>query len=279
MIDPFELLNPVGERRMMELFFKYDWERLNAFRQSQVQNHIDIYTNEWVTAFSFPEVGYFNYAILNHETRFPRKQMDEIQAYYLDRRIRGHKIILSKKIAEHYHDRLKARNYEKQKNIVKTNYDVGQKLNCTSDPGLEFEPLSHENVLKYTSVYLDSFEAEGKNYRHVAKNFKMLLSIPNLESFIMRSGRQPVGVIVLFQKAHEYFLAGGAVLPLERNHSYHKSGLLMRIRKCLDDPKLKNIISWAYEDSISLKNIGKMNMDEVKQYYVYQHTTDSVRDI
>jgi hypothetical protein len=136
---------------------------------------------------------------------------------------------------------------------------------------LNYIRIDEGNIHEFTKVYLDSFEATDRNHVRVTRNFKQLLMINNLELYLLKNGNQNVGVNVLYSENFNYFLAGGAIIPEFRNQNYHKSGLLYRINKCLSEPNVNSIISWAYNDSISLHNMLRINMIVINEFLVYEY--------
>jgi len=259
-------------RESEEIFFKYDKLRLRAFDNSPLQNKINICEDNSFTAFCFPEVDYFNYSILNDEKKITSKTLKNIQSFFAFQNISKHRVIINSEIAEQEQSILSKSGYKKQKTIVKLSYFHKNKNMLIPNVDIQFEIVTQKNISKYTAIYLDAFEATGRNINRVAENYKMLVNIEGLDSFIMKVENNPVGIAVLFNDSQNYFLAGGAVLKKFRNFGYHKAGLIMRINKCIKNFRIKNIISWAYKGGVSHQNMLKLNMEEKCYYDVLEFT-------
>jgi hypothetical protein len=79
------------------------------------------------------------------------------------------------------------------------------------------------------------------------------------------------GVGVLYQYGHDYFLAGGGVVPGLRNRAIHKASMAKRVNQSLSDPLCGNIISWAYDQSISYQNMIKLNFVALQEWNIYEY--------
>ena len=44
----------------------------------------------------------------------------------------------------------------------------------------------------------------------------------------------------------------------------------MRLQKCLEDPKVEKITSWAYKGGVSLHNMNSLKMVEEQEFEVYE---------
>lgn len=234
------------------------------------QNQIKILEEDDFFAFSFPEVGYFNYAFTKDNQPFEKGGIERIQAFYNSRQIRKHRIKIP--FDQEESRALLEDDYIKIGTIVKTYFPVTETFDCPDVNTPEFVLVDESNIVTFTKVYLDSFEAVGRDPEQVAENFRGLLTIPGTELYLVRDEGQNAGIVVLYGQEHHYFLAGGAILPGFRNKDYHKSGLRMRIRKCLRDQQLAGIYSWADKDGISHQNMVKLNMVKDTEFDIYEFT-------
>jgi hypothetical protein len=255
----------------MELFFKYDLNRLNAYNSvEEINNQIKILEEHKFMAFSFPEVAYFNYAFPTNGLPLEKFDLEYINDFYRSFGLNKYKIIVPPN-----HDELKKvfsinPNFNLTETIVQTHFPLENKLNFKINSDIEFIRVDETSILKFAKTYLDSFEAVGRDEKRVAKNFASLMERPGVEFYLAVKGKTYMGVNVLYREKNNYLLAGGAVLPEHRNHDHHKSGLTMRLKKCLEDPHVERIASWAYKGGVSLHNMNSLKMVEEKEFEVYE---------
>ncbi len=255
----------------MELFFKYDLNRLQAFSSvKEIDNQIKILEEHKFMAFSFPEVGYFNYAFPTNGLPLEKFDLEYINDFYRSFGLDKYKII----VPPNHHELKKFfnnnPNFNLAETIVQTHYPLEKKLSFEINSDIEFIRVDKNNILEFTKAYLDSFEAIGRDEERVAKNFTSLMERPGVEFYLANNGEAHMGVNVLYRERNNYLLAGGAVLPEYRNQDHHKSGLTMRLQKCLEDPKVEKITSWAYKGGVSLHNMNSLKMVEEKEFEVYE---------
>ena len=255
----------------MELFFKYDLNRLQAFSSvKEIDNQIKILEEYKFMAFSFPEVGYFNYAFPTNGLPLEKFDLEYINDFYRSFGLDKYKIVVP---PDHYE--LKKffnnnPNFNLAETIVQTHYPLENKLSFEINSDIEFIRVDKCNILEFAKTYLDSFEAIGRDEKRVAKNFESLMEHSNVEFYLANNGKAHMGVNVLYREKNNYLLAGCAVLPEYRNHNHHKSSLTMRLKKCLEDPQVEKITSWAYKGGVSLHNMNSLKMIEEKEFEVYE---------
>ena len=255
----------------MELFFKYDLNRLQAFSSvKEIDNQIKILEEHKFMAFSFPEVGYFNYAFPTNGLPLEKFDLEYINDFYRSFGLDKYKII----VPPNHHELKKYfsgnSNFQLVETVVQTYYPLENKLNFKINSNIKFIRVDKSNILEFTKTYLDSFEAIGRDENRVAQNFTSLMERPGVEFYLANNGKAHMGVNVLYRERNNYLLAGGAVLPEYRNHDHHKSGLTMRLQKCLEDPQVEKITSWAYKGGVSLHNMNSLKMIEEKEFEVYE---------
>ena len=255
----------------MELFFKYDLNRLHAYSSvEEIDNQIKILEEHKFMAFSFPEVSYFNYAFPTNGLPLEKFDLEYISDFYRSFGLDKYKIIVPPNHYELKKFFSNNPNFTLTETIVQTHYPVENKLNFEVNPDIVFVRVNERNILEFTKTYLDSFEAVGRDEVRVAKNFKSLMNRPGVEFYLTNNGKSHMGVNVLYRETNNYLLAGGAVLPEYRNHNHHKSGLTMRLKKCLEDPQVEKITSWAYKGGVSLHNMNNLKMVEENEFEVYE---------
>ena len=255
----------------MDLIFKYDFERLEVYsNETRNQNDIIINDQNNYISFLFPNVDYFNYSFRIDNKEFEYDNIKNIIKFYSDHNIKKHKIIIPSEFVNSKLILEQNFNYKYKNTIIKTCFPLYGTQILQHINKLDFIRIDEDNIFDFTNVYLDSFESIIIDKEKVSRNFRELLKLNNLELFLLNNGYQNVGVNVLYSDKNNYFLAGGAILPEFRNLNYHKSGLCFRINKCLSDPNINSIISWAYKDSISLRNMLKLNMLVIKEFLVYE---------
>ena len=255
----------------MELFFKYDFNRLQAYSSvKEINNRIKILEEYKFMAFSFPDVGYFNYAFPTNGIPMERFDIEYINDFYFSFGLEKYKIIVPlhhvelKKLLE------SKKNFQLSETIVQTRYPIKKKIDFEINSDVIFIPIDKGSIIEFTEVYLASFEAVGRDIYKVARNFESLLEREGVEFYLANNGETNIGVNVLYKEGNNYLLAGGAILPEFRNHNYHKSGLTMRLKKCLDNPLVEKVTSWAYKGGVSLHNMNSLNMIEEKEFDVYE---------
>lgn len=255
----------------MELFFKYDLNRLQAYSSvKEINNQIKILEEHKFMAFSFPEVGYFNYAFPTNGIPMENFDVEYINDFYFSFGLDKYKIIVPPNHLELKNLLKSKKEFRLSETIVQTYYPIEKELNFKINSQIKFVRIDKSNISEFTQIYLESFEAVGRDMKKVAKNFESLMRKPGVEFYLANNGFANIGVNVLYREQNNYLLAGGAVLPEYRNHNHHKSGLTMRLKKCLDDPKIERVTSWAYKGGVSLHNMNSLNMIEEKEFEVYE---------
>ena len=253
----------------MELFFKYDLLRLRAYDSvNSKKNKIAILDTENYLALCFPAVKYFNYAVSKNNQTLTPEEFSGIREFYRSQNISSHKII---NLNDNFElDVLERLNYRKKSTISKVGFGIGQTVLTARVPDVNFIVVDKGNLEEFTKTYLDAFEAEDRDIRDVCENFGGLLKTEGIELFIVKDNFKTVGVVVLYSTNHIYYLAGGAILPEYRDNHYHKAGITMRLQKSLQDKSMQSIISWAYKDGISHRNMKSLGMIDVAEFDVYE---------
>ena len=255
----------------MELFFKYDLNRLNAYSSvKEINNQIKILEEQKFMAFSFPEVGYFNYAFPTNGLPLEKFDLEYINDFYKSFGLDKYKIIVPPNHVELKNYFRNNPDFNLTETIIQTHYPIKNKLIFEINSDIKFIRVGNGNIVEFTRTYLNSFEAVGRDENRVAKNFAKLMERPGVEFYLANNGQAHIGVNVLYHEKNSYLLAGGAVMPEYRNHNHHKSGLTMRLQKCLEDPLVEKITSWAYKGGVSLHNMNNLNMIEEKEFEVYE---------
>jgi hypothetical protein len=254
----------------MELFYAYDWQRLATYqRLNPLQNDIVIHEhNNWVH-FSFKQVDFFNYAFGADNQPLLRNNLADIESFYTSRQINKYRIIVPADCADS-RKLLLANHYRPTSCIVKTNFPLHLPVPVDYANTVQFIKTDITNIRDFTAIYLEGFEAIGRDIDEVCNNFKGLLTIPGNELFLMQNKEEYVGIVVLFGSNHHYFLAGGAVIPKHRNQHYHKAALAFRLNKCLQDEAVQSIISYAYKNGISLANMQALHMTKEREFDQYE---------
>ncbi len=254
----------------MQLIFRYDLTRLYSY-SVHAENNIKIIDEHSHVILCFPEVDYFNYSFHKEGEVFTKQKLSDVSAFYLDNRIRKHKILVEASSAENNKSLAGDSRYRLVSTIAKTGLPVQNKIPFQPIEDMRFVKADNTNIQDFTDVYINSFEALKKDNTSVYNNFKTLLMIPHLDLYILQHEGVNVGVNVLYQQDCECLLAGGAILPRYRNKGFHKKGLSFRIGQTLTDSTEKNIVAWAYNPSISLNNMLKLNMQIEEEFNVYEY--------
>jgi len=253
----------------MQLIFKYDIDRLQSY-STNYKNNIHIADKSSFMMLSFPEVDYFNYAFTRTNQTLHEDQLNEIESFYLDKQILKHKIIVNSNCIESNELLKNHAGYQYVSAIAKTAISPGPDYITPLQDELHFIKADHRNIDKFADLYLQGFESEKKPDERIVNNFKSLLNLKDLDLFLIRNEDKYVGVNVLYQSKTETLLAGGAILPEHRNKGFHQQGLKFRINQAIKNNS-KNIIAWAYNPSISLKNMLKLNMKVQETFNVYEY--------
>lgn len=254
----------------MQLIFKYDLDRLNAYA-ANTENNIKIVDEHSYIMLCFPEVGYFNYAIHKTGELFTEERLDNVSAFYLNNSISKHKILVEALSVENNALLSKDTRYKLVSTIAKTTLAASDNFLPQPVTDLQFIRVDNSNIKEFTEIYLNSFEAVRKENSSVYDNFKTLLNNPYLDLFLLQYNEVFVGVNMLYRQEDECMLAAGALLPAYRNKGFHKKGLSFRIQQALKDSSVKNIVSWAYDPSVSLQNMLKLNMQVQEKFNVYEY--------
>ncbi|MES2828461.1 MAG: hypothetical protein V4687_09910 [Bacteroidota bacterium] len=250
--------------------FQYDLDRLKSYSVNH-ENNIEIFDGNFFYAFCFPEVGYFNYAFQTSSAPFTVESVANIKKFYLERNILTHKFLVPARSAESNRIISSDNNYTQTGIIAKTVFPSGRIVNQIQEQGVSLTKVDDSNIETYTEIYLNGFEAEGRDAKKVAKNFRTLLSNKAVELYLLKYQNEYVGINVLYNSGTESLLAGGAVLKEFRNNGYHKKGLSYRIQHALRKPEVRNVMSWTYKDGVSYNNMIKLGMDFGEEFMVYEY--------
>ncbi|GAB3931787.1 hypothetical protein [Larkinella terrae] len=255
----------------MDLFFEYDIERLRRYAILGANTgKISIASSPSNLLLSFTDVGYFNYCVCHNADQLP-EIVGQAQAFYAGQQIAHHKVLIDEAIGEEAHYRFLADN----------GYVLRERIMAVRDPTLEsrpqpvqdtfqLEPVSQETIAAFTADYLAGFESEQKNAEPVTNNFRQLLDSKAISLFRIKNRTEPVGIAVLYGSGMDFFLAGGAILPAFRNRGYHTTALLTRLNWVNGQPGVRSIISWAYDNGASYRNMLKVGLVPYKCYRVYE---------
>lgn len=255
----------------MELFFEYDLNRLRAYGQiKENRNRIEILEEENFTAFCFPSVSYFNYAFANNNQLLNLQEFLSIKEFYRYHGISVHKFI---GLSGLYDDSfLSGLGYHKKNVITQTKYLFDQQASSNYQFNTQFVEVTNTELKLFTHTYLEGFNAIGRDVNEVYANFQGLYSMPGTKLYLVKNENDTIGIVVLYELNHHYFLAAGAILLKYQGHNHHKAGIMMRIKKCLMDANLNSIISWAYKGSISHHNMNRLNMIDLNEFDNYEFT-------
>ena len=253
----------------MELFFEYDLNRLRAYSQVKGNhNNIDILEDENLMAFCFPSVSYFNYAFAKNNQLLKLQEFVSIKKFYQHRGILSHKFIGLSGLYDC--SLLSGLGYHKKNIISQTKYAFDEQATSNYQFNTQFVKVTNIELKLFTQTYLDGFNAIDRDVNEVFANFQGLYSMPGTKLYLVKNEHDIIGIVVLYELNHHYFLAAGAILPKYRGHNHHKAGIMMRINKCLLDPNLNSIISWAYKGSISHHNMNRLNMIDLNEFDNYE---------
>ncbi|GEM_PF-2106398 len=257
----------------MHIIHQYDLERLLAYNRNERQdNRIKVELSGDIGIFSFPEVNYFNYIWVDETRLLTHNDLDFFISFYASQGINGHRILIPAMASDNTEFVRNDRNYDHAGKLVMTGYPRIKKIDLPNEQRIRLVPAGMNNLTIFTELYLLGFEAEDRVLDRVISNFRQLLSVKGMELFIVMYDSQPAGINILFRQGHDYFLAGGAVLPKFRNRQIHKISMAMRINRCLDDVHCGSIVSWAYDESISLQNMMKLGMTIFEERMIYAYT-------
>ena len=255
----------------MELFFEYDLNRLRAYSQIKGnQNRIHILEEENFMAFCFPSVSYFNYAFSKNNQPLNLQEFLSIKKFYRDRDISLHKFIGLSGLYDNSF--LSSLRYHKKNVISQTKYSFNQQATSNYQFTSVFEEVTDSELMLFTQTYLEGFNAIDRDVKEVYDNFVGLYSMPGTKLYLVKNEHDIMGIVVLYELNHHYFLAAGAILPKYQGHNHHKAGIMMRINKCLMDPNLNSIISWAYKGSVSHHNMNRLNLIDLNEFDNYEFT-------
>lgn len=254
----------------MDLFFEYDVERLRHYtRVAENTGKIAIESNPGHLLLSFSDVGYFNYCVC-HEPDQLREVVGQAQSFYAYRQIAHHKVLLDEAITDDSHYRFLAeRGYVMKERIMAVRDPTLKNRPQPVSATLQLEPVSEQTIAEFTKDYLAGFESEQTHIEPVANNFRQLLGNSNIALFRVKDQSEPVGIAVFYGSEKDYFLAGGAILPGFRNRGYHTTALLTRLN-WLNEQNARSIISWAYDEGTSYRNMLKVGLVPYKCYRVYE---------
>jgi hypothetical protein len=256
----------------MHIIHQYDLERLLAYDRNQEQDNrirIDMFRDAGI--FSFPEVNYFNYTWVDESRSLSSIDLDFFMAFYAARGIKRHRLIIPAGASDNVELLRNNRNYHQSARLMITAYPRMTKIDLRNGHMVSLVPVISDNIEAFTGLYLSGFGAEDRLNDLVTGNFRQLLPVQGMKLFIIMYNEQAVGINVLFARGHEYFLAGGAVLPDFRNLKIHKTSIAMRINRCLDDSHCSNIYSWAYNESVSFQNMMKLGMTIFEEKIIYEY--------
>jgi len=254
----------------MQLIFKYDIDRLTSY-SANAKNNIHIASGDDFVMLSFPEVDYFNYAFTPFNQALTSARLNNIEQYYLDKAIDKHKVIVNAD-CKHSNALLKQHSaYQPTATIAKTIIAPTSGHKATQPDGLHFVPADDTNIHLFANLYLKGFDSDKTPDDRIINNFKSLLNLKDIDLFMLKKDDKYVGVNVLYQSNAESLLAGGAILPEHRNKGFHLQSLKFRIDRAIKKDNTKNIVAWAYNPSVSLKNMLKLNMKIDENFNVYEY--------
>jgi hypothetical protein len=234
------------------------------------ENKIKIQEEESYTLLSFPEVDYFNYAFRLDDDPFLDHHIKNIKDFYHQQNLKKHHVIAGSD-CEKSRLILTEHGYKHKATICKTLFLPADAEKIDINRGLKFINVNKECIAPFTDTYLKGFEASRRDVIDVSRNFNRLLDLQNVKLFLLQYKNSDVGIGVLYHQKDESLLAGGAIIPAFRNNGFHKSSLAFRTALSLQTNNCRNVVAWAYEDSISLKNMLKLKMTIQQRFNIYEY--------
>ncbi len=253
----------------MNTLLQYDLLRLEAFQNNpSVRNSILISHAEDLTLLKFKPVNYFNYCIGKIKDS---EILEWVRQFYADTNSNQHQILidsgdsLSKSILD------KQADYSFFKKISLMKLESIDEFQDYNFEGFSLERVTERTIQEFAWLYLECFEAENRHAESVEENFFQKLQIQGIQFYFIRWHEQKIGITGLYQHANFQILSVGAVLANFRNRGFHKAALTWRIKTCRKEAYQVPIYSWAYQDSISHKNMIKAGMTLSQELLVYRN--------
>lgn len=250
----------------MEEFVFYDKLRLQSFMNNpQVKDVIKIVEDPNLVSLKFPYVDYFNYTQGKLESS---DQINKLISFYQEAR--------TFKILVDDHDD-ESRDLVEESGSFALKNKICKTTACKSVPygsvttSISFEPVREENVETFTSIYLRCFNAENRHPDSLETNFRLKVSMPGSDFYIIYWNHKPVGICGLYHSSDFTLLSVGGVLPAYRFLGIHKAALAFRLSKAFDISPNYKVHAWAYEGSISLSNMIKVGMLMERRYWEYEY--------
>ncbi len=252
----------------MTLFYRYDELRLKTY-SAIPENRIQIKKHPTFNTLCFPEVGYFNYALLRDDGAFEAEQFEYIQRFYFERGVIKHKVLIESRNREAFKECGFAEQYRLKETFVQTELPTRAKEDVKTR--LNVKETDEASIEEFTEAYLKGFGSRVREYRKVSKNFRELLILPNVRLYLLKQDQATVGISVMFKDKHECLLAGGAILPEHQNKGFHQESLRFRIATASQDAQITSIGAIATAGSISHQNMEKLAMKTVNKFDVYEY--------
>lgn len=252
----------------MEEFTQYDVARLKSFRNNPlVKDNIKIDQKKKVTSLQFKFINYFNYSIGKLENLL---ELNDLIAFYESSNINQFKLLVNKEDIGTNNIVRKSKKFASCKLIAKTIFTNSENLKQYHNPEISYIKVNENNLIFFIQTYLKCFEAENRHSTSVHENFRQKLLIPHNEFHIIRFEEKSVGICGSYHKDDFGFLSVGGLLPEFRQLGLHKSSIYYRISKSLQKSPEEKIYSWAYDESVSFKNMLKVGMKLEKKFVEYE---------
>lgn len=253
----------------MNSVFHYDLLRLTAFKKNPtVRDSIAICQLSDFTLFKFREVNYFNYCMGKIESP---KMLDFVRDFYSDTMEKQHQILIDSKDEFSKSVLNQCPDYMVDQKIVVTRLLPEEPYHSFSQPEMKIKEVSEKDICEFAWLYLECFHAENRHPESVEENFLQKLRVEGVKLYFIQWNDKNVGITGLYCDEKFQFLSAGAVKANYRGMGFHKSALSWRVALCRSQNPDLSILSWAYQDSISHKNMIKLGMSLDQDILSYKY--------
>jgi hypothetical protein len=240
---------------MMNTLLQYDLLRLEAFQNNDsVRDSIAISTSGELTLLKFKPVNYFNYCIGKIESP---QVLDLIRSFYSDTVEKKHQILIDAKDEFSKSIVMDCPDYRFIRKIAVMQLKPEETFRDFSHPHLQLRQVTEATIREFAWLYLQCFEAENRHKESVEENFLYKLRVDGVKFYFIQWNKTPIGISGIYQNNEVQILSVGAVKEEFRNLGFHKAALSWRIRSCRQFNPHLPIYSWAYQPSISQRNMLK----------------------
>jgi hypothetical protein len=254
---------------MMNTLLQYDLLRLEAFQNNDsVRDSIAISTSGELTLLKFKPVNYFNYCIGKIESP---QVLDLIRSFYSDTVEKKHQILIDAKDEFSQSIVRDCPDYRFIRKIAVMQLNPEETFRDFTHPNLQLRQVTEATIREFAWLYLQCFEAENRHKESVEENFLYKLRVNGVKFYFIQWNEIPIGITGIYQNNEVQILSVGAVKEEFRNLGFHKAALSWRIRACRQFNPHLPIYSWAYQPSISQRNMLKCGMSLAQELLVYQH--------